>query len=373
MKLKIIKILICCVIIFINPVPLSSSKIESKENNISSLIDSIYAENKESVGILVHVESPNNGLSWSYAVGYNNKEKKTSLNVSQPVLIASNTKTYVAATILKLIQNNKIKLNDPISKFLSTKTSLQLINNGYSIDSITIKHLLSHTSGIVDYVNDKYFELVNDRRQYHWKRDEQIDSAMSNSNTENISINEFNYADVNYLLLTELIEKITNKDFQEAIRILLDFNKFGFDKTWFYTLEEVPNNTKELAHQYWEKYNWDSYDLNPSWDLYGGGGLASTVEEVSLFYSYLFNEKIIRSEVLNKMVDYVLPKNESNYALGIRILDFDGYKAYYHGGFWGTDVIHFPQLDLTISIFTLNKESRTINSVLTKLILREFL
>ncbi len=79
----------------------------------------------------------------------------------QPVLIASNVKSYFSAVILRLQEEGKLNLQDPIEKHLSKKTAELFKNDGYDINEIKIKHLLSHISGIVDYVNTDYFDFIN--------------------------------------------------------------------------------------------------------------------------------------------------------------------------------------------------------------------
>ena len=59
-------------------------------------------------------------------------------------------------------------------------------------------------------------------------------------------------------------------------------------------------------------------------------------------------------KILDLMSTYVLPSDQSKYCLGIFHFDM-GFNAYYHGGWWGTDVIYSPETDATISVFTLQK------------------
>ena len=74
------------------------------EKKLQLMIDSIYGANPTAVGIMVHVEAPKYGVSWSGSIGYSEKKQKTILEADQPALIASNVKTYVSATILKLVE-----------------------------------------------------------------------------------------------------------------------------------------------------------------------------------------------------------------------------------------------------------------------------
>ncbi len=333
------------------------------EQKFQSILDSTYQVNKDAVGIMIHVESPDKNISWTSAVGFSNKKTKEEINKNQPLLIASNTKTYVSAAILKLVENGQLKLNQSIKRIICIKTKKLLKKSGYKVNKITIKHLLSHTSGITDYVDNSYFSFVNENPNHKWTRNEQIELAMKTAKPVASGIS-FAYGDINYLLLTEIIESKTGKPFYTAIRELLAFKKYNLNNTWFVDLENKPNNTLPLAHQYSEKHNWDSYNLNPTWDLYGGGGIVSTTKDLALFFQLLFEGKIIKDKVtLKKIYTYVLPIEKSTYCLGIRNISFFGKtKAYYHGGWWGTDVMHLPKYNTTISVFTLNKEKRKINA-----------
>lgn len=317
-------------------------------------IDSIYNNNKDAVGIIVHVEAPKQNISWSYAKGIANTKTNELLNAQQPVLIASNSKPYVAAAILRLVEKGKISLEQPIKKLLSGKTCQLFEKDGYNLDAITIKHLLSHTSGIQDYVNEDYFEFVNQHPKYTWKKEEQIKRSIEIGSPQPVG-EKFSYGDINYLLLAEIIEQKTHKPFYTAIRDLLKYKELNLTKTWFINLENYPPNTLALAHQYASKYKWDSYDIDPSWDLYGGGGMAATAKESALFFQYLFDGKIIQDkQILEAMHTYVLPSDQSKYCLGLYHFEM-GFNAYYHGGWWGTDVIYSPESDATITVFTLQK------------------
>lgn len=89
-----------------------------------------------------------------------------------------------------------------------------------------------------------------------------------------------------------------------------------------------------------------------------------------MFFQYLFEGEIIKNKkVLKEMYTYVLPKDESNYCLGIRNIPLGNYSVYYHRGWWGTDVIYSPETNSAIAVFTLQKGKRTdINPFLGKTI-----
>ena len=81
-------------------------------SDCQATIDSIYITNPKSVGIMIHIESPKNNLSWSGCSGYSNKDQKIKLAYDQPALIASSIKTYVSASILRLQELGLLSIED---------------------------------------------------------------------------------------------------------------------------------------------------------------------------------------------------------------------------------------------------------------------
>lgn len=261
---------------------------QTLEKRFQTLIDSVYMANQDAIGIIVHVESPDFDFSWTYTVGHHDRYRNKTLYVEQPHLLASNTKPYVSAAILKLVEERKFTLDTGIKKLIGEEYASLFESDGYDLDKITVKHLLSHTSGIHDHVDDEYFDniLLNPSRK--WTKDEQIRRAVEIGEPISDPGTTFTYADINYLLLTEIIELQIGKPFYLAMRELLKFNKLGLNNTWFETLEARPKDFVPFAHQYAKDFKYDSYAINPSWDLYGGGGLASTAKDAALFFQNLF-------------------------------------------------------------------------------------
>lgn len=147
---------------------------------------------------------------------------------------------------MKLVENKKLQLNQPITNVLSEKTKKLLSKSGYNLDKITVRNLLSHTSGITDYVTDSYFSYVGKNPDHQFTRDEQIKLAMTIAKPLEPG-KTFAYGDVNYLLLSEIIEKETGKSFYIAIRDLLDFKKLNLNATWFVDLEKKTSKRLNIS------------------------------------------------------------------------------------------------------------------------------
>ena len=340
------------------------------QDKMQMALDSVFASHEGAVGTVMHVESPDKELSWTSARGVSQRDSDIKLTPDQPVLVASNTKTYVSAATLRLVEMGKIKLDDPIESLIKKESKKLLSKAGYRLSDITLRHLLSHSSGITDYVDKAYFQFVVDNPKHRWTRAEQMKRAGTMKPSSEPG-SEYAYADVNFVLLGEIIEEQTNQPFYEGIRTLLKFEELGINHTWFHTLEDIPSGTKSLAHQYVADKGFDSYNLDPSWDLYGGGGLAMTVSDLAMFFQHLFNGDIIKdASLLKEMSTPVLPLEKSNYCLGLFKLDFHGMEVYYHGGYWGTDVMYVPELNTTIAGFTLEKSQRGINAEVSQKVLK---
>lgn len=345
------------------------------DNQFQKKIESIYSSNPESIGILVHIEYPQKSISWSGAVGFSDKDLKTNVNVNQPVLIASNTKTFVSATILRLVEEEKLNIYSSIDTYLSDKTKQLMMNAGYDLKEIKTSHLLSHSSGINDYVSSIEFEnKLQTEPKYQWTRDEQIEIAILQMDKIGNPGYKYKYSDTNYLLLTEIIEEVTGIEFHTVIRQLLDFENNGINSTWFEGLEAAPTGILPISHQYIVEWGIDTYDIDKSFDLYGGGGLASTTTDLSLFVHKLFNREIFKDlETLNLLLTKIETESRSNddYRFGIWKSTLNEKIVYGHGGFWGTMVYHIPELNATISIAILNKDKSYLRKEIAELMLKE--
>ncbi len=339
-----------------------------------NIIDSIYSEHNDALGLMVHIETSDKNISWSGAVGVSNKTTKAPIEKEQPALIASNTKTYVAVAVLKLMEEGEVKLDDPIFKFLSHDSKVALEKSGYDVYEITIRNLLSHTSGIFDYAStDEYMQRIKAKPRHRWTRNEQIQLAMSLGKPLGLAGDVFAYSDTNYLLLTEIIETITKKEFYLAMRDLIDYKSLGMNATWFSSLEDYPKDASPLVYQYVTSEGLNNYMVDHSFDLYGGGGIASTTKDLAIFMHNLFNNNIFKNQkTLDLMHTKANPMEsmEGDYCLGISSIDFDGVKGYGHSGFWGTTANYFPELNASISVFVLERDKRHLRQDLNKALLK---
>lgn len=278
-------------------------------------------------GELLHVHAPKQGIDVSLAAGVFDRESKRPLDPHNVFRVASVTKTFVAASILLLYEDGKIKLDDPISHYLPREYNTILDAGGYPTSGITVRQLLTHTSGLFDYAQaPEYYAAVEGNPKHRWTRMEQVQDAMKWGKPYVAPGKGYHYSDTGYVLLGEMLERLTGNPLGPALRSVLNFKKLRLDETYLETLEPVPTGIKPLAHPYFGEV--DAVDFDPSVDLYGGGGLVSSVEDLARFYRALMQGKIFHQASTLQIMLTVPPTNENApggpYAMGIQRRNIGG-------------------------------------------------
>ncbi|HSF53163.1 MAG TPA: serine hydrolase domain-containing protein [Algoriphagus sp.] len=304
--------------------------------------------NQDIPGILLHVQSGNNAVHWSGAAGVSDRESGEKLLPNQTFRIASVTKTFVAASILRLWEKGKLQLEDPISKYISAEHA-GILKGDYDLDKISILQVLRHNAGFFDHTHAPvFFEKVLQPGGHQWTRTEQLKLCVDAGEPVGAPGEKFSYSDTGYIILGEIIENIHGKTLGEAIPDILDFQALGLENTAFEGLN--PTVDQARIHQYFQGK--DTYQFHPTMDYFGGGGLLSTTEDLSQFFLALFHGKVFKnSSTLEKMLQPVtyFETPMMDYRIGIYRIEINGIEAFAHAGFWGTQVIYLPSLDLAMA------------------------
>lgn len=341
------------------------------EQQLQALIDAAVVDNESIHGVALHVDSPSAGLSWEGATGTADPEAGTPMTADLPVRIASNTKTFIAAAILRLWEKERLDLDDPIAKWLSADHTQMLRDDGYDPDAITVRHLLTHTSGIFDHTGPAvYVDSIMADPMHRWTRTEQLTGSVEWGDPHGQPGEIYTYCDTGYVLLGEIVELSAGRPMAEAVRDLVDFSDLGMDSTWWEIFESPPAGVPDRAHQFLGDL--DVYAFDPSYDLYGGGGVASTVGDLARFWRGLFSSTVFESpgtldtmlttiegtRALEGASDRALPPGA--YRMGVWAVEVEGFETYRHSGFWGTLATHVPELDLVVTVTVNQNQSGTV-------------
>ncbi len=327
----------------------SDARTSELHGRLSALLYGLVDDHPDTNGIVLHVEAPALCLSQTFVAGLADPVSGMELDPDHAVRMASNTKTYVAAATLRLAEDETLGLEDPITKHLQRDTTDALNVSGYDTDSITVLHLLSHTGGLYDYAMDPaYTDAVTGEPTHRWTRAEQLHFALEHGTPYAVPGQEFHYSDTGYILLGEIVERASGKPLAAALRELIGYERLGLEATWLETLEPTPAGVKDRAHQFVGEV--DTYAWDPSFDLYGGGGLAATVRDMAVFTRALLTGDVFhKPETLSLMTETRVAPDQDDYGLGISAIEDAGERGWGHNGFWNTFSYHYSDLDATIA------------------------
>jgi D-alanyl-D-alanine carboxypeptidase len=279
--------------------------------------------------------------TWSGAAGVADVTTATPLTPDATFRIASVTKSFTAAATLRLVEDHRLGLDDPIDRHLSAETLTPLRAGGYDVNAITIRHLLSHTSGLAgDYAQlPDYVEFVVENPQHHWTRAEQVEFVTTRTRPLSAPGAEEHYSDTGYILLGEVLERVTGATLAAAYRSLLHFDRLGLDETYLESVEPATPAAKPRAHQYLGELDATGWD--PSFDIHGAGGLVSSLDDLGRFYRALIDGRILKRPA---MLRTMLAER-----MGIDAWPMAGETCYGHVGFWGVGAYYCPRSRVTFA------------------------
>lgn len=277
---------------------------------IDSLIEKAVKINRFNGSVLV---SKNGKIVYEKVYGYQNVDKNI-LNTPKTIYqIGSTTKEFTAAVILKLIENHQLSLDDKLSKYFP-----DFVRG----NEITIKHLLTHTSGIYEILRDS--NAFNGGTQPRSK--EQMLSFFINKPLDFYLGTQYSYCNSGYMLLGLIIEKVTGKSYEQVVKdfILkpLGMKHSGFD------FAGLQSRDKAVGYS---KYTKTFKEASVPWDstaTYSAGSLYSTVEDLYRWHNGLLNYKIYNKASLEKATTPFL----EGYGLGCWIDMIYDKKVVSHGG-----------------------------------------
>jgi D-alanyl-D-alanine carboxypeptidase len=334
------------------------------EHRLQALVDADVSAWPDMPARLLHVLAPSHGIDVEVAAGAEDLRTGQPLRPGSRFRIASVTKPFVSAAALRLVEDDRLSLDATAAELLAGEYDELLRAGGYDTSAITLRHLLTHTSGIYDFAADAYSDEVPDgfTAQVHkepsrrWNRFEQIEFAVSHGEPYGSPGTVFGYSDTGACLVGEIIERVTGATMGEAIRELVGYDRLEMTTTWQETIEPEPADLPPLSHQY--EGEMDVADMDASVDLYGGGGLMSTCRDLARFFRALLRAAVFqRPETLAAMTTtlHSIPRAPltsedpvSNAAMFLFRADVAGETWWGHDGYWGTSAYTCPSRDITV-------------------------
>jgi D-alanyl-D-alanine carboxypeptidase len=274
---------------------------------LSYRVSQLASPNKSIKNAVLYVAKGDGSFTWSGAAGIASQDGQVPMTKDTPIFIASITKLYTAAAIMRLYEQGALALDDPMSKYLPDDLIRGIhIYQGrdYSYE-ITVEQLLAHTSGIADYFDEKpsggqsAFEMMVADPGRVWAVDETIARARDDLQPHFKPGTDASYADTNYQLLGKIIEAVTGKPLQEVYKEFF-FRPLNLKHTWLVGRSE-PQVTSSVgpADVFYNDINITKIGSNGA--NWADGGIVSTPAEMVVFLKALNEGKIVGKDTLQLM------------------------------------------------------------------------
>jgi len=248
--------------------------------------------------------------------------------------LGSLTKQFTAASILLLEERGKLKIDDPVKKYMADAPA--------AWDKITIFHLLTHTSGIPSFTgfadyNSRETQAMTPEKLVEWFRDKPLEFEPGT---------KWNYSNSGYVLLGYLIEKISGQSYSEFLQQNI-FTPLGMKDSGY------DSNSAIIAHRAAGYAPGKSGPVNAGFVHmsipFSAGALYSTTEDLLRWEQGLFGGKVLKAESLAKMTTPF----KQDYAFGLGVSTNDGHKMIAHdGGIQGFNTFlgYFPDDKLVVAV-----------------------
>lgn len=281
----------------------------------------VLEENNKFMGSVA--VSKNGEIIYTKTIGLADVENNVKATQSSKYRIGSISKSFTTVLVLKAVEEKKFDLNQTIDKWFPA------ITNG---KQITVKHLLSHRSGIHNFTDDKDYLTWNTQP----KTEKEMIEIIAKSGSDFKPDSKAEYSNSNFVILTYILEKTFVKSYSDLLREFI-VKPIGLTNT--YVFGEINPSNKECK----------SYSFSETWKLetetdftipLGAGAITSTPSDLTKFADALFSGKLLKTESLE-----IMKTVKDGYGIGLFQIPFYKSIGYGHtGGIDGFSSVysHFP-------------------------------
>ncbi|HEV2341833.1 MAG TPA: serine hydrolase domain-containing protein [Candidatus Acidoferrales bacterium] len=278
------------------------------------------------------------------AKGYGLENVELNVPASAKTIYESGSmgKQFTATAVMMLVEEGKLSLDDKIKKYFTDAPA--------SWDAITVRNLLSHTSGIKNYTT----KAMDYRKDY--SEDELVKMAES-APLDFAPGTDWSYSNTGFVLLGILIHKVSGEFYGDFLQEHI-FKPLGMRTTRIISESDIiPNRAAgyDLVKGEWKNQDWVSPSLNTTAD----GSLYFTVLDLAKWDAALYTEKLLKRADLEQM--WTIAKlndgkpNKGNYGFGWFINKMNGHTLVEHGGAWQgftTTICRYVDDKLTVVVLT---------------------
>ena len=315
-------------------------------HRIDSLIGGTYPHNEPGAAAIV---VKNGQTVFRKGYGMANLELSVPIEPDMVFRLGSITKQFTAVAILMLLEQHKLSLDDPITRFLPNYPSHDHL--------VTVEHLLTHTSGIVNYtVLPRWMALE--------RQDLSLEDLIDLFKDEDLQFapgDRFSYSNSGYVLLGAIIEVIAGSSYPRFV-VQHIFESLGMKHSCYDIPEKII--TGRVAGYQQSAVGYKNAAYISMTQPYSAGALASTVDDLAIWDSALYTERLVRKETLQlAFTPYRLTDGSAiNYGYGWRICSPNGHILLSHDGLiegFATNAIRAPADRVFVALLSNNAAKRT--------------
>ncbi|MCC6728781.1 MAG: beta-lactamase family protein [Chthonomonadales bacterium] len=276
------------------------------------------------------------------AYGFANLEWSVRATTETVYQLQSVTKQFTATAVMMLVEEGRVGLDDPVSRYLEGTPA--------SWAAVTVRRLLTHTSGIKDFINEPTADLRLDVTE------EEVLRAAASRPLNFAPGERYAYSNTNYHLLAMILRKVTGQAWSDFVheRIL---RPLDMRDTRLVSLADIV--PRRASGYLWEggKLRNGRY-VAPSILGYAGGGLMSTVLDMAKWDAALYTEKLLKQSALRQMwtPTKLTGGGASDYGFGWAVGSHHGHPMVTHSGAHSTGfttaITRFPDDRLTVIVLT---------------------
>jgi D-alanyl-D-alanine carboxypeptidase len=313
-------------------------------NDVEAIIDSVgrqAIEKDKIVGLSIGIAKGDTVLC-AKGFGLANVELNVPASAETVYRIGSITKQFTAAAILLLVEDEKIVLDDPLTKYLPDYPKPG--------SKITVLHLLQHTSGIKSFTSLPAYrkELPLDVTQ------EEVLKRFQNLPLDFEPGQKHRYCNSGYFLLALIVEKASGKSFQEFVQERL-FNTSKLNSTYCETHSRIIPH-RAAGYSRWGGVLSNARYINMKQTV-GAGDLVSTVGDLLAWQQALVNHRLLKPESFEMMTTRgrLDDGKTMNYGLGLFIRKLGDLEVIRHGGGiqgFRADLAYYPESGYTIAVLS---------------------
>ncbi len=314
----------------------------------------------------------NDGVQETACVGYADVAAKRPITLDDPYMQCSQTKGFCGVTVAKLVEEGKISLDDPVSKYLPEFKTLWVkvseTNGTMTLKKaqnvLTVRMVMNHTGGFPFEIPAKQGAIPGGG----WSGGMPIRSVAATAAAQPLLFEpgtREQYSNTGIDIGAAVVEAVTGKRWEDYLKETV-LDPLGMKSTWFWPTDEQLSRQIEMYATFKDKpAEWKSQNpmqQRPYNDRHvfasAGAGLWTTANDQLKFYKMLMNlgvgdngVRILKEETVKSILAVTTrPQSMGGYSLGLSAPKVDDENAWFgHGGAWGTNCMvnwHKKQLKL---------------------------